>query len=117
MPPRSKVPPSIWNAGTIVNILAIPLLTAAIMFVGFYYTTRAELQQHTEELQKDNAARDKLREALLLNATETQKGLATLTATTMVQNEQIKGINSALERLLAGWQTVHPVGPGVGGGR
>ena len=97
---RSKpTPPTIWNAGTFVNILAIPVLTAAIMLVGFYYTTRSELATHTEELKKDNDARDKLREALLANAQETQKGISQLTATTMVQSEQITNINRALDRV------------------
>lgn len=80
---------TVWNAGTFVNILTIPALTAAISFMGFYFSTAAKLTQFDADIR-----------ALVANAQENQKNIAALTATTMVQTEQIKGINTALDRVV-----------------
>jgi seryl-tRNA synthetase len=108
---------SVWNAGTLINILTIPLLTGGIVAIGFYYTTSTALTQHTQQIQeetkarqtevKDEAAqRDRLRDTLVTNSQETQKAISSLAATAAVQNEQIKSITGSLDRVVSGLQTL-----------
>jgi hypothetical protein len=96
---RRTQQPGLLNGGTLINILAIPLLTGALTFLGFYFTTKDTLTQHTQEISNNNKAREQLREALLDNANKTQLAISTLAATARVQEEQIKGVNGSLERI------------------
>jgi hypothetical protein len=82
-----------------VNVLTIPILTGALTFLGFYFTTKDTLTQHSVEIATNNKAREQLREALVDNANKTQTAISSLAATARVQEEQIKGVNGSLDRI------------------
>lgn len=109
----SRQPPPIFNAGTIINVLGIPVLTAIFIGGGFYFTLRGLPEQLTKETearetsQKTEAeARDKVRNALIDYAGKTQHSIDTLAAHALVQDEQIKNVNSSLERVVNGLQNI-----------
>jgi hypothetical protein len=55
---------SVWNAGTAVNVLLIPVITVIFMTGGFYAYTNAKFPMYDKaasdviEIQKHNAAQD-----------------------------------------------------------
>jgi hypothetical protein len=81
-------------------------LTGAVIVGGFYFTTTSTLATHTVELQKDAEQREKLRDALVQSSQDTQKAISSLAQTAAAQSEQIKGINTMLDRVVSGLQTL-----------
>lgn len=113
--------PSVFNAGTAINVLAIPVITTVFIAGGFYFTVRSRLDQVTQEqkasgdsLKSESDARERLRSALEDYAGKTQHSVDQLAAHAMVQDEQIKAVNSSLERVVNGLQSIELA---VGGGR
>src|ERR1700684_1065736 len=103
---------SIWNAGTAINVLSIPLLTAGFYFVGNYFLTGDTLKRHDAEIAAEISAREKLSTSLLAYAQKTQEGISTLTTHAAVQDEQIKNVASTLDHVVSGLQKIETtVGP------
>ena len=108
---------TVFNAGTLVNILTIPILTGAVTFAGFYYTTRDNLARHDVEIATEIKARElaekdqseqraKLSDSLLTYAQKTQEGISGLATHAAVQDEQIKNITGSLDRVISGLQNI-----------
>jgi len=129
--PRRRTPahqPSIWNAGTVVNIFAIPIITTIFLGGGAYFTFKALLEQNTSAIKEESAkreeafrtettkreaalkeevvAREALRQALMENSKETTKGIASLAAHALVQDEQIKNATTELKNVVNGLQNI-----------
>jgi hypothetical protein len=95
----AEPPPSVFNAGTIVNVLAIPIITAALIGAGFYYTTRDELARHDLAINAEASSREKLRDEFLENSKKTADGISQLSTHTAVQDEQVKQTISSLDKI------------------
>src|SRR5689334_5244380 len=105
MPPRRPPPtPSIFNAGTAINVLTIPILTVAVGYTAFYFTTKETLSRHEaaittvipQELKDEQAAREKIRGEFLAQLTKLGEGVNSLSTNVAVQGEQNKAIAQAL---------------------
>ena len=116
MPRRAKTQ-TVFNWGTLVNILTIPVLTGGIYFLGDWFRNGDTLKRHDIEIAaevkaRENAEknqseqREKLSESLLSYAQKTQEGISTLSAHAMVQDEQIKNITSTLDHVVSGLQGI-----------
>lgn len=95
---RSTVQPSVWNAGTAVNVFAIPALTFVFLAGGFYFVDKFKFEIY------DAAAAD-VKQIQLHNAS---------------QDEQVREMKELLTRISSkvdALQSVQPTsGPGAGGG-
>lgn len=109
------VPVEPWWRGTLINVLGIPIVTTIFLGSGFYYLTQNTLAEHTlaiaQEATKREAlqtAQDEKREALRVAlrdyAAKTSDGINKLAAHADVQDERIKNINEAVDRLVTGFQ-------------
>ena len=98
MPRRRNYRPSVWNAGTAVNVFAIPALTFIFLAGGFFFVNKYKFEVY------DAAAADVL-SIKLHNAG---------------QDEQVKEIQALLTRISSQVDALRnntPVsGPGSGGG-
>lgn len=92
-------PQSVFNSGTIVNVFGIPILTAALIGTGFYFTTRDELQRHDVAIAKDDSAREALRNEFLESMRKTADGIGEINKHSAVQDEQVKQTISALDKI------------------
>jgi hypothetical protein len=98
MPRKKSTIVSVWNAGTVVNVFAIPTLTFVFLAGGFYFVNKYKFEVY------DAAAAD-VTSIKIHNAT---------------QDEQVKEILASLSRVASqvdALQHVQPIsGPGAGGG-
>ncbi len=98
--PRRKTPiqPSVWNAGTAVNVFAIPALTFVFLAGGFYFVNKYKFEVY------DAAAAD----------------VTIIKIHNAGQDEQVKEIRATLNQIynrVNDLQRAAPVsGPGAGGG-
>lgn len=98
---------SVWfNKGTIVNVFAIPVLTAAITLGGavlaFYFQTK----ELPGKIAEETKAREALRTALVENTQKTQQAISELATQQAVATTQIQSLTSTLDRVVSGLQNV-----------
>ena len=100
MPAKKKQPvaTTVWNAGTLVNVFAIPALTFVFLAGGFYFVNKYKFEIY------DAAAAD----------------VTTIKIHNATQDEQVKEILASLTRVASQVDALRnntPVsGPGSGGG-
>jgi capsule polysaccharide export protein KpsE/RkpR len=97
---------SILNAGTLVNILIIPVLTVSFYFIGSYFLTGDTLRRHELEIAAEASQREKLSNSLLNYAQKTQEGISALSSHAEVQDERIKQITGTLDHVVSGLQNI-----------
>jgi hypothetical protein len=89
---------SIWNAGTVVNVLLIPTSTFVILAIGFYFSSKEKFVTY------DQAAAD----------------VTAIKMHNAAQDEQVKQLQAMLDKIsnqVVDLQRVQPLsGPGSGGG-
>ena len=109
---RQKVP-SVFNWGTLVNVLTIPLFTGALTLLGFYFSVRdipAKLDKETAarqaSLEKEGEARERLRSAVSDYAAKTTAAISTLSADQKVTQEHLKSVDSTLDRAVGALQNI-----------
>ncbi len=98
---------SVLNAGTLVNVASIPLITAIISLIGFYYLTRDELGRHDvaisttipKEFKEEADAREKTRSEFLDRLQKLNDGVTSLSTNVAVQGEQNKEIAKTLGKI------------------
>lgn len=106
-----------FTLGNLVNLGGIPLITAALTFAGFYYSTNFRLESYGEQIKTlnaklegaskvisdksvdDTAAREKIREAFLTSQTKTNEGIAKLDTRLAVAEKQQETANAALNKI------------------
>lgn len=102
--------PKGFTIGNLVNLGAIPLITGAIILVGFYYTTSGTLIRYGEDIktlkgtvdtkvEADTSARTKIREDFLASQVKTAEGIAKLDTRLAVAEQQQKTANEALAKI------------------
>lgn len=85
-----------FTAGSLMNLFAIPVVSGLIILSGFYYLTKDTLARHDQAIAADTAGREKLRDEFIANTRETAKGIASLAAHALVQDEQAKQMKDTL---------------------
>ena len=114
---RSGSSNSGFNIATIAQILAIPVLTVGIYFIGNYFLYGDTLKRHDVEIAAEVKAREisdkvqseqreKLSDSLLAYAQKTQEGISALAVHAAVQDEQIKNVTSTLDHVVNGLQSI-----------
>lgn len=106
-----------FTPGNLVNLAAIPVITAILTGVGFYYSTNTKLERYGDEIKTiqsklegaskaitdkgadDNTQREKIREAFLASQTKTNEGIAKLDTRLAVAEQQQKTANEALTKI------------------
>lgn len=99
-----------FTMGNLVNLGAIPVITALLTVVGFYYQTNAKMERYGDEIvsikrvvaektNEDNTQREKVREAFLNSQKETNSGIAKLDTRLAVAETQQKVANDALTKI------------------
>lgn len=106
-----------FTLGNLVNLGGIPLITAALTFAGFYYSTNFRLESYGEQIKTlnsklegaskvisdksvdDSAQREKIREAFLTSQTKTNEGIAKLDTRLAVAEKQQETANTALNKI------------------
>ncbi len=84
---------------SLVNLGLIPVVTALFVVGGFYYITKDTLTRHDEQIKEDITAREKLRDQFIANTAETAKGISSLAAHALVQDEKTKQIAETLGKV------------------
>ncbi len=104
---------SVFNYGTLINVLTIPVLSAIFALAGFYFKMGdipARLDKETEQRQtafkEENSAREQLRSALLTFADKTSHSIDSLAANQMVTQEHIKSLDTTLDHVVTGLQNI-----------
>ena len=100
---RKKTAASLSSTDRLIQLL--PLIGVIFLGGGFYFS----LKDIPAKIEAEDSAREKLRDALLSNSQVTQKSIDSLAAHALVQDEQIKNVNSSLERVVSGLQTLNGV--------
>lgn len=106
-----------FTPGNLLNLGAIPILTAILTGVGFYYSTNTKLERYGDDIKtinsklegasktiaekgaEDNTQREKIREAFLASQTKTNEGIAKLDTRLAVAEQQQKTANDALTKI------------------
>jgi hypothetical protein len=82
-------PPPYQHWGTVLNLLIIPIISAALSLAGWYYVSQAAIARHEEAI---SITLPKAIERLA-------EGLSSLNIHVAVQDEQNKQINNSLDRI------------------
>lgn len=105
---------TVWNAGTAVNVFAIPLITVIFGLGGFYLLTKDTLARHEQaisqiipkEFDQENKdisaeakARQNTRDEFLDRLGKINDSIATLNTHAAVQDETDKQIARTLEQI------------------
>lgn len=106
-----------FTPGNLLNLGAIPLLTALLTGVGFYFSTNAKLERYADEIKiinqriettgkvvsdktiEDAAQREKIRDAFLAAQTKTNEGIGKLDTRLAVAEKQQETANAALAKI------------------
>ena len=99
-----------FTIGNLTNLMAIPLLTGAIILIGFYYTTNSTLMRYGEDIKtvnklvtdkttEDSAARTKIRDDFLASQIKTAEGIAKLDTRLAVAETNQKIANDTLSKI------------------
>lgn len=99
-----------FTVGNLVNLGAIPILTAMLTVIGFYYQTNTRLERYGEEIvsikkvvadktNEDNVQREKVREAFLKSQDKTNDGISKLDTRLAIAETQQKIANDALAKI------------------
>ena len=106
-----------FTLGWLVNLGGVPLITAALTFAGFYYSTNYRLETYGDQIKSinvklenagktiadkttdDTAQREKMRDAFLASQTKTNEGIAKLDTRLAVAEKQQETANTALNKI------------------
>jgi hypothetical protein len=106
-----------FTPGNLLNLGAIPLLTAMLTGIGFYFSTNAKLERYADEIKtinqrieqtgkvvesktvEDTAQREKIRDAFLAAQTKTNEGIGKLDTRLAVAEKQQETANAALAKI------------------
>jgi hypothetical protein len=97
-------------ASLLLNLGGGPILTAAAIMIGFYFTTNADIKQLNQKLETagktisdktadDTAQREKIRDAFLSLQAKTNEGIGKLDTRLAVAEQQQKTANEALTKI------------------
>jgi len=92
-------PPSVLNAGTVVNVLGIPLISGIIVLSGFYYLTNDTLHRHDDAIKSIQVERDQSRKQFLDNQVRTTEILGKLDTRLAVAETKQETANQTLSRI------------------
>lgn len=90
---------SVFNAGTVVNVLTIPLLTGAISLIGFYFLANYRINQNTDDIKTETAAREKVSNQFFDKLGKLNDSINVLSTNVAVQAEQNKQIAASLAQI------------------
>ena len=93
---RDRYPRSVWNAGTLVNIFSIPLLSAGVFLIGQYFLWGDELKRHDDAIKMEFANREKDKAEFATRFDKMGESLSSLDKHAAVQDETLKTISSQL---------------------
>lgn len=88
-----------FNLATVVQILAIPLFTAIIGLVGWYFLTNATVQQNTKDINSLQANRDMDKKEFATKFDTMNDSLAKLNTHAAVQDQQNQQMNDTLKQI------------------
>lgn len=106
-----------FTLANLINLGAIPIITAGITFLGFYYGTNYRLERASEEIKAiqsklestgkvitdktndDAVQREKIRDAFLQAQSKTNDGIAKLDTRLAVAEQQQKTSNEVLAKI------------------
>lgn len=108
-------PTASFTWGHLVNLAAIPLVTAIIMLTGWYFLTSDTLRRHSEELKQvqndkkdEREARDRVRNEFLEGQRKNNEGLSKLDTRLAVAEKQQETANQLLGKLVDTIQRATP---------
>lgn len=110
MPRRPRRLANVFTTGNLVNLLAIPVLSAGIVVIGFYYTTGDTLKRHDEAIIKietnarqlsetEQKARDEARKQFMESQTKIADVLTKFEVRLAVQENKQETANKTLEKI------------------
>lgn len=114
MPRTRPRQPEQFTLGNLTNLMLIPLLTGAIILIGFYYTTNSTLTRYGDDIktikttvdtkvEADSIARTKIRDDFLTAQIKTNDGIAKLDTRLAVaettQKTQLETLNKIADNL------------------
>lgn len=91
--------PSIFNAGTAINVFSIPLLTIAFWLVGWYFTTGDALKHYATDISNLQAGREQDKKEFGTKFDQMNTSLGALNTHAAVQDEQSKMMNETLKTI------------------
>lgn len=108
-------PTASFTWGNLVNLAAIPLVTAIIMLTGWYFLTSDTLKRHGDELKQvqgdkkeEREARDRVRNEFLDGQRKNNEALSKLDTRLAVAEKQQETANQLLGKLVDTIQRATP---------
>jgi hypothetical protein len=124
MPRRRQA--SSFTFASLTNLIAIPLITALFLFVGWYFVTSYRMNQNDitiaeikktviDKTTEDNAARAKIRDDFLASQVKTAEGIAKLDTRLAVAETTQKTQLETLNKIADSMQKLTMMPNGKGG--
>ena len=90
---------SVFNAGTLVNVLTIPLLTGGFLFIGWYFTTNQVLTQYAKDIAALQSGREKDKQEFAGKFDTMNESLNKLNTHAALQDQQAVTMNDTLKQI------------------
>lgn len=108
--PRARKQSSVFNAGTVINVASIPLLSGLVVLIGWYFLTNDTLRRHDDAIRSiqtqakltaedEHKDREASRKVFLDNQTKTTEVLSKLETRLSVQETKQEFANQTLTKI------------------